>query len=254
MSLSREAVACAVERNLVYVFGQFARALPDAEFSESPDLFWMLTPLAVPVFNTLLAARLDRSTVDGAIEAAKGRAAYKRLPLLWWVFAQDTPSDLGARLAAAGFAHVEGAPCLSLDLASPVPGVTVGGVGNDATEVDIRTIASESDARDWCEVLRAGSGLPPAFGEGYLPFARSVAALPHGPLRNYGLWWKGELVGTSSLAFDDGVGGIYNVATLAFARRRGFGTALTAHAAGEARKLGASIAILQLSQAGFGVY
>src|SRR5262249_34660769 len=113
----------AVERNLVYVFREFARALPSAEFHEGPELFWMLTPVAVPVFNTLLAAQLDKSNVDGAIQSAKARAANKKLPLLWWVFPEDTPSDLGRRLAAAGFGHVEAAPCMSLDLRSDLHGV-----------------------------------------------------------------------------------------------------------------------------------
>jgi ribosomal protein S18 acetylase RimI-like enzyme len=50
------------------------------------------------------------------------------------------------------------------------------------------------------------------------------------------------------------VAGIYNVATLPHARRRGFGGALTAHAVRDARKRGASVAVLQSSEAGLRVY
>jgi len=237
-----------VEQNLVYVFRELGRALPGTEVHESSELFWVLTPVRLALFNSLFAARLDPSSADAAIEAAKARAQIKGVPLLWWVLPDDRPVDLGARLTAAGFRHVDTSPCMSLDLASASLDASVGG------DFSVATISSESDARVWSDVLGTGSGLPPEFSDAFLPFAVAFAKNPTGPLRNYGLWLAGELVATSSLAFNDGVAGVYNVATLPHARRRGFGTLLTAHAAREGRDLGASVAILQSSKAGFGVY
>jgi len=239
-----------IERNLVYVFRELARALPGAEVRESAELFWVLTPIRIALFNSLFAARLDPSSAGGAIEAVKGQARAKGVPMLWWVLPEDEPADLGARLTAVGFRHVDTSPCMSLDLASSAfdDGQPLAG---GAT---IATISDESNARAWSDVLGVGSGLPPEFSDAYVPFAVDVAKNPTGPLRNYGLWLDGELVATSSLAFDDGVAGIYNVATLPHARRKGFATALTAHAARDGRDLGASVAILQSSKAGFSVY
>ena len=48
-------IASAMERNFVYVAGEFARALPDVELYEGRELFWMLTPVAMPVFNSVAA-------------------------------------------------------------------------------------------------------------------------------------------------------------------------------------------------------
>ncbi len=238
-----------VEQNLVYVFRELARALPGAEVHESGDLFWVLTPVRLALFNSLFAARLDPSNASVAIEAVKARAQTKGVPLLWWVLPDDRPLDLSARLTAAGFRHVDRSPCMSLDLASA--SLDAPGGGNDFR---VATISRESDARVWSDVLGTGSGLPQEFSDAFLPFAAAFAKNPGGPLRNYGLWLDGELVATSSLAFNDGVAGVYNVATLPRARRRGFGTLLTAHAAREGRELGATVAILQSSKAGFGVY
>ena len=239
-----------IEQNLVYVFREVARALPGAEVHESDGLFWVLTPIRIALFNSLFGARLDPSNAEAAIEAVKARALAMGVPMLWWVLPDDRPADLGRRLTAAGFRHVDTSPCMSLDLSS---------ASLDAAErregaFRVATISSEADARVWSDVLGEASGLPQAFSDAYIPFAVDVAQNPTGPLRNYGLWLDGELVATSSLALNDGVAGIYNVATLPHARRKGFATILTAHAVRDGRELGASVAILQSSRAGFGVY
>lgn len=239
-----------IERNLVYVFREFARILPGAEVHESDELFWVLTPIRIALFNSLFAARLDPSSADAAIETVKAGALAMGVPLLWWVLPDDRPADLGRRLTAAGFRHVDASPCMSLDLGSAL--VEVGGLGDGG--ITIATIANEADARVWSDVLGVASGLPQAFSDAYVPFAVEVAQNPSGPLRNYGLWLDGDLVATSSLALNDGVAGIYNVATLPHARRKGFATVLTAQAIRDGRELGASVAILQSSKAGFGVY
>ena len=239
-----------IEQNLVYVFRELARALPGAEVHESDEFFWVLTPIRIALFNSLFAARLDPSGAEAAIEAVKAGAHATGVPLLWWVLPDDRPADLGRRLTAAGFRHVDTSPCMSLDLGSAL---LDGGAPGDGG-FTIATIANQADARVWSDVLGAASGLPQAFSDAYFPFAVKVAQNPTGPLRNYGLWLDGELVATSSLALNDGVAGIYNVATLPHARRKGLATVLTAQAVRDGRDLGASVAILQSSKAGFGVY
>lgn len=138
---------------------------------------------------------------------------------------------------------------MSLDLTSQ-PAATAG----DGDGVRIGAIASEADARAWCSVLCSAFEFGRPFYDVYLPATLAVAANPHRPLRDYALWWNDEMVATVSIAVLDGVGGIYNVATLPKARRKGFGAAITAYAAREARALGASTAVLEASQAGFTVY
>lgn len=239
-----------IEQNLVYVFRELARTLPGAEVHENDELFWVLTPIRIALFNSLFAARLDPSSADAAIEAVKARALATGVPMLWWVLPDDLPADLATRLTAAGFRHVDTSPCMSLDLGSASLDSAERGEG----AFRVATVSTEADARAWSDVLGEASGLPQAFSDAYVPFAVAVAQNPTGPMRNYGLWLDGTLVATSSLAFNDGVAGIYNVATLPHARRKGFATVLTAHAVRDGRELGASVAILQSSKAGFGVY
>jgi ribosomal protein S18 acetylase RimI-like enzyme len=238
-----------MERNLVYVLGELARALPGADVHEGPELFWMLTPVAFRLFNSLTAARLDGASADAAIAAAKARAQRGSVPILWWIFPGDSPDDLGQRLAAAEFRHIKTSPGMALDLDDGflIPPLHRSGV-------TIATVADDSLAREWCGVLCNTFSFPQDVRDGYLPFATSVAANPTGPIRNYALWCDGEMVATSTLAFCDDVAGIYNVATLPHVRRKGFGAAVTAHAVREGRELGAATAVLQSTDAGLGVY
>ncbi len=246
----RAAAALGMERNLVYVLGELARELPDTELYEGPELFWVLTPVAFRLFNSLTAARLHASNADAAIAAAKARARRRGVPILWWIFPDDTPDDLAKRLAAAEFRHIKTSPGMALDL----DGDLVMPRHRSDGDVTIATVDSASGAREWCDVLCSTFSFPQDVRDGYLPFASAVATNPSGPIRNYALWYNGDMVATSTLAFCDDVAGIYNVATLPNVRRKGFGAAVTAHAVRDGRDLGATVAVLQSTDAGLGVY
>jgi ribosomal protein S18 acetylase RimI-like enzyme len=237
-----------MERNFVYVAGEFARALPDVEFYEGRELFWMLTPVAMPVFNSVAAARLDSQNVEPAIAAAKERARSKGVPLMWWVYPGNEPADLSRRLLANGFQLSERSPGMSLELGDA--DVITGAMGG---EVSIALVDAATAGR-WCEVFSDGFGFARTFGNAFLPFAIKVATKPNGPLRNYALYSNDEMVATASLALHAGIAGIYNVATLPKARGKGFASALTAHVAAEARASNATIAALQASEMGLNVY
>jgi GNAT superfamily N-acetyltransferase len=64
----------------------------------------------------------------------------------------------------------------------------------------------------------------------------------------------GRAVATATLVRTDDVAGIYAVATVENARRRGVGTAVTTAAVARAREWGCRAVVLQSTQAGFGVY
>lgn len=102
----------------------------------------------------------------------------------------------------------------------------------------------------WAEVLAAGFHMPPelagaVFGPTLLDVDGVVALLGR---------VAGEPVTTAAVFVAEGLAGVYNVATVPTAGRRGFGAAITIAAAVAGRAHGATTSILQASAEGVPVY
>jgi ribosomal protein S18 acetylase RimI-like enzyme len=129
-------------------------------------------------------------------------------------------------------------------------------------ELDIRPALGEADLADFMSVTT--QGFPEDWGDGraielFAAGMREIAneerhREPNGaPTR-----WIGRVAGrpvaTARLHAGAGVAGIYTVVTVADARRRGYGAAMTRRAMLAGRDAGLRIATLQASDSGRGVY
>ncbi len=207
-----------------------------------------LTDVPFPLFNSVLNARLAPENVDAAIEAAISRCRSRNVPMLWWTGPATRPADLGARLEAHGWVHDEDTPGMAADLAalnenfSTPPGLV------------IHPVRDASALQQWCRAFIAGYELPDWLRDPVLDLFSEVGVGENNPMQLYLARLDGEPVATSTLLLGVGVAGIFNVATLASARRKGIGAAVTLAPLCDARARGSRVGILSSSSLGFPVY
>ena len=247
--VSSAGMAAAIEANWNAVIPLFGRAPITELHSDAPELRWYITPrVPFPLFNHVYWTRLPQEAIDARIEKVRQHFAAHRVPLMWSVGPFSRPSDLGSHLEAHGLAHVEDMPGMAVDLQAlnediPLP-----------AELEIERVSNAEVLREYIEVARVGFEMPEFTNEGFFELLTAIGLTEESPWRSYVGRLDGEVVTTVSLAPAAGIGGIYNVATLPKARRRGLGAAMTLTALREARELGCRIGILQSSAMGLGVY
>jgi GNAT superfamily N-acetyltransferase len=236
----------AIEENLFAFFASM-KGWPKLEVHDEPDHLWTICDVPFPLLNSVLRANLAPERVDDAIQAAIERCRSRHVPMLWWTGPASRPADLGVHLAAKGFRGRE-LPGMAVLLSAqpPIPPWPTGLVVEQVTDLDTLT--------QYCKAFCKGFEMPDFLRDTFFDLFRCLGLAPDLPLRHYIGWFEGEPVATSCLFLGAGVGGVYNVATVLQARRRGLGTAMTSTALLQARAEGCQVAILHASEMGAGVY
>ena len=241
-------MAAAIEANLVEMASLFGRVPGTELHDKDPDLRFYVTPgVPFPLFNHVYLTRLQED-VDARIEEVQRLYAARGLPFFWSVGPFSLPRDLGPRLESRGLARVVRLAGMAADLTaihedvSSPAGLTVERVGDAGV------------AREYAGVMRTGFEMPGFVDDAILRILTSLGFAEEDPFVHYVGRLDGEVLATASLALAAGVAGIFNVATLPGARRRGIGTALTLAALRDARERGCRISILQSSEIAQGVY
>jgi ribosomal protein S18 acetylase RimI-like enzyme len=153
-----------------------------------------------------------------------------------WHLTPSSPHDLPAALVDAGFADGGVEPAMACPLQGDLVAESALRFGHDLAA--------------YREVLAAGFGEGPKEAD----WVASVFERGGPEWHHYVGYDGGVPVSTATLFIEDGVAGIYFVATTPGARGRGFGTEITSHVMVEARRLGASLAVLGSSPMGQRIY
>jgi GNAT superfamily N-acetyltransferase len=223
-----------------------SRRRPWADIKVDDDVVWGSTGLPIQAFNGAIGATFSPETADARIETILDYYRRLRLDMSWWV-GPTSPSWLGERLIAHGLIPDGVAPGMAMSLegwvAPPPPdGLTIELTQDAATFHEAMDVMFES--------FEMPRDVQPLFEERFGGYSYG----PRPASRTFLARLDGRPIATSLGALLDGVVAIYNVATVADARRRGAGSAVTAAAIADAQAHGATAAILESSEMGRSVY
>lgn len=197
----------------------------------------VVTEVPAPTMNGVWATSADTSARE--IEAAAEAVSVHRIPYC----IQARPE---CRAAAA-----EAADRRAMLIAPEIPLMTaVGAVsGAQPRELAVRRL-EETESGLHAELAGRAFGAPPELFESII--TETTLALP--AARGYVGEVNGHPVCTAIAVTQGDAVGVFNVATTAEYRRRGYGAAVTARAISDGREAGATWSWLQASEVGRGAY
>jgi ribosomal protein S18 acetylase RimI-like enzyme len=200
-----------------------------------------------PIFNGAFSEGPSSGTAADAIEDVLAFFGQRGLPFTWWSLPGRDSADLGTALVARGLVRETESPGMALDLSRPLdpPPVPAG--------LKIAPLDGTSEMEVYGQTLNAGDFQAPEAVARHIP---RILAPDRGDSRFkfFMGWLDGRPVATSLLFAEAGVAGIYGVATVPDARRRGIGAALTFAAVEAGRQAGFRHAVLVATAMGAPVY
>jgi GNAT superfamily N-acetyltransferase len=237
----------AMDRNMAAYWAPYGRGA-DCERHEEGGTVWLYTGVATPLFNGVFNPSLDAAGVHAVMKALAERIARRGATAFWWIGPGAKPGDIGALLEQQGVKAVGSVPGMVAQLA------TIDDREASIPGFEIRKVEGTEMRALWGRIAAIGTG----FTEQAVAQMERIEPTIDDPryagqIRYLG-FLDGKPVASSALVLDEGLAGIYAVATLPEARKKGIGRAMTLAPLLEARSLGHETGILQASSAGFPIY
>lgn len=243
--ISNEDLVPAIETTYYELLAVLQTSIPRGFLRREPDMLIYRSGLRVPLLNGVLGPRFTSENASGRVESAMSHFRGERIPMRWLLGPSSTPRDLGELLSDQGMKRGRALPGMALDLRA---------VDNELLPegLEIREVTDAGALRTCGDTLAEGFELHGEIGRGV---SDAVVTYGRSPTRR---WFLGRLNGkavtASLLVLHEGFAGIYCVATIPEARRKGLGFAITHEPLMAAKAAGHRAAVLEASEMGFPVY
>lgn len=244
---SSDGLQLAMDRNMAAFWAPYGRGT-GAELYFDKKLVWIYTGIATPLFNGVVNANLSPHGVKIVVDAIRVRIAVRGAPAFWWIGPLSRPGNIGKLLEQHGLKAAGSAPGMAVELASlqDRPNPIAGFEMKKVEGADMRSI--------WGRIAGAGTGFSQAAVAALERLEPTIDEPRYKAQQRYLGLLEGEPVACAALVLEAGVAGLYAVATLPEARRKGIGRAMTLRPLLEARGLGYRVGVLQSSSAGHDLY
>ncbi|WP_010271141.1 GNAT family N-acetyltransferase [Paenibacillus senegalensis] len=240
----------ALEVNMLDYMEYYAKHLSSMEAVEKDGLQLINAKVPTVLFNYVCRSRLTGSDeqIQQQIQEAVAYFAEQRLPFGWWITPSTVPKDLPRYLKQNGLRRshqvYEG-------MVMPLEQLPQ---QDKPQDLAIRIVSNDDELQHFADVAAEAFRVPKDVMRKYYGQAGELSFSKHHPIRLYIGYWEGHPAVTCILYREKEMAGIYSVATVPHARRRGFGTALTLAALRDAREEGLRLAGLQATEKGKSVY
>jgi len=248
-SLSDPALQEAVEANFAEEMACMARTFPGGELCEHAGILRFFT--GASGFNGVLRTRISSSNsayIHTLIAETLDYFRARKVGIGWPVTPLTQPSDLGCYLEAHGLTLKGTDTGMVLDMQKMNDNMPA------LSDFTIREVEDREALQLWRAITIQGFETSQEMGQFYHDAYARLGFGKDMPWHHYIGWLHGDPVAISSLLLHAGIAGIYGVATIPKARKRGLGTAMTLHALHEARKPGYRIAVLAPSKMAGNLY
>ncbi len=241
-------LAIANEDNLASWIPVFSK-LKGGRLDDIPGMKRAISNIPLSLLNSIMDTRLTHEQVAPTIEYILADANSRNVPVLWWIGPSTRPADLALQLLSYGFTVDEDGPGMAADLDNLSESLP------SPAGLSIQPALDDASWWAWSKTMAQGFEAPPERVE----FAVNtwhdlISEVNPETTQAYIAWLDGSPVATSLLQLGGGVAGIYAVATIPGARRKGIGAQVTLYPLLQAHLKGFRIGVLQASEMGLSVY
>jgi len=220
--------------------------LPGGKSYEDHKVKWIISGIPSPWLNYVVYSNFAKVDIDNKIKNILTYFKLRRIPITWWIFPSAVPTNLGVFLKKHGMKYTGYMTGMAIDLTAVKKNYSV------PSGFTIEQVCNKEMLEKFVGAFAKGFGVD--YNVSKAIFSVDLMLDIALPLRHYIGTLDGIPVATSSLLLEAGVAGIYHIATIPEARKRGIGTAMTTLPLHEARDLGYHIAILLSSKIGEKLY
>ncbi len=246
-STSSEELLSVMDANMAEFWAAYGRA-DGRTWHGSSEVAWFYTGIPEAILNGVLLAQLTPEGVETTVHSLQAKIDEQGAPALWWLGPLAKPTNIGELLEGHGLQLVGNTPGMAIDLAS------LDDEPQAITDFSIQKVNNAELEAIWIQILNEGMGFSESITKEVARLADSLTIPLYELQHLYVGYLDGHPVASSALLLDSGVAGIYAVATLPEARRRGIGKSMTVVPLLEARQMGYQVGILQSSSMGHPIY
>lgn len=245
--MSSDELLTALETNMAAFWSAYGHGNGCTLYA-TPNIVWFYTGIQVALFNGVVFAKMNYEEVKATVASLQSKIDEHGVPALWWLGPHSTPENLGALLEHYGLQSAGETPGMvaELSILNIPPKTTQNFKMEKVSNIEMQTL--------WAQIAAQGTGFSETVTTQMAQLEASITDPHYKAQHRYIGFLDGTPVATSAMVLDSGVAGIYAVATIPQARRKGIGELMTVMPLLEARQLGYHIGILQASSMGYPIY